>query len=220
LIDHPDHHVKRRGRDLMRPTRELFRHWARCRDGKITRAGLLRLVRPIRREIDSLLLRGEFSANAKLIGMCTPLYDHRDWLWTFLDVQGIEPMNNVSERAVRLAVIRRKLSLGTQSVKRSRFVKTILTVVETCRRQSRNSFECRTAAIQAHFAVQPTPSLLARLRTVALQRFVSDTIKNAIFYSLPGSHNASDTRKQTAANNRYHIAFSNSPSLLVRMSSP
>lgn len=160
LVDHPDHQVKRLGRDLMRPTRELFRHWARCRDGTITRRGFQRLAAPIRREIDALLLRGVFSGNRKLIGMCKPLYDHRDWLWTFLDVAGVEPTNNVSERALRPAVIWRKLSFGTQSAQGSRFVATILTVVETCHRQSKNSFDYLTAALQAHFAGQPTPSLL------------------------------------------------------------
>lgn len=161
LIDHPDHQVKRLGRDLMRPTKRLFRHWARCRDGTITRRGMLRLMRPIRREIDALLLRGEFSGNAKLVGMCTPLHDHRDRLWTFLDVEGVEPTNNASERALRPAVIWRKLSFGTQSPRGSRFVETILTVVETCHRQSRNSLEYLTAAIEAHFDAQKGPSLLS-----------------------------------------------------------
>lgn len=161
LIDHPDHQVKRLGRDLMRPTRELFRQWSRCRDGTITRRGFERLMQPIRKEIDGLLLRGVFSGNDKLIGMCTGLYDHRNWLWTFLDVEGVEPTNNVSERALRPAVIWRKLSFGTQSATGSRFVETILTVVETCHRQSRNSFEYLTAALQAHFADQRTPSLLS-----------------------------------------------------------
>jgi transposase len=161
LIDHPDHQVKRLGRDLMRPTKELFRHWARCRDGTITRTGMLRLMRPIREEIDALLLRGVFSGNPKLTGMCEPLYDHREWLWTFLDVEGVEPTNNISERALRPAVIWRKLSFGTQSARGSRFVETILSVVETCHRQSRNSFEYLTAAVLAHFQRQSAPSLLA-----------------------------------------------------------
>lgn len=160
LIDHPDHQVKRLGRDLMRPTRALFRHWARYRDGTITRRGVLRLLRPIREEIDGLLLRGVFSGNPKLQGMCGPLYDHRDWLWTFLDVEGVEPTNNASERALRPAVIWRRLSFGTQSARGSRFVETILTVVETCQRQSRNSFDYLTAALDAHFATQPAPPLL------------------------------------------------------------
>jgi transposase len=160
LIDHPDHQVKRLGRDLMRPTKALFRHWSRCRDGTITRRSFERLMQPIREEIDSLLLRGVFSGNSKLKGMCKPLYDHRDWLWTFLDVSGVEPTNNVSERALRPAVIWRKLSFGTQSAKGSRFVETILTVVETCHKQSRNSFQFLTAAMHAHFLGQQPPSLL------------------------------------------------------------
>jgi transposase len=160
LIDHPDHQVKRLGRDLMRPTKGLFRHWSRCRDGTVTRRSFDRLMRPIREEIDSLLLRGVFSGNLKLKGMCKPLYDHRDWLWTFLDVNGVEPTNNVSERALRPAVIWRKLSFGTQSAKGSRFVETILTVIETCHKQSRNSFQYLTVAMQAHFAAQQPPSLL------------------------------------------------------------
>ena len=159
LIDHSDHQVKRLGRDLMRPTKALFRHWSRCRDGTITRAEMLRLMGPIRAEIDGLLLRGVFSGNRKLKGMCKPLYDHRDWLWTFLDVAGVEPTNNASERALRPAVIWRKLSFGTQSAHGSRFAETILTVVETCHRQSRNSFQYLTVAIQAHLAGQPVPSL-------------------------------------------------------------
>ena len=163
LIDHPDHQVKRLGRDLMRPTKELFRHWSRCRDGTITRRGFERLMQPIRKEINSLLLRGVFSGHAKLIGMCEPLYDHRDWLWTFLEIEGVEPTNNASERALRPAVIWRKLSFGTQSAKGSRFVESILTVVETCQRQSRNSFEYLTTALKAHFTGQPAPSLLAEV---------------------------------------------------------
>ena len=161
LIDHPDHQVKRLGRDLMRPTKKLFRHWSRCRDGTITRRGMLCLMKPIRAEIDGLLLRGAFSGNPKLVGMCRQLYEHREWLWTFLDVAGVEPTNNVSERALRPAVIWRKLSFGTQSARGSRFVETILTVVETCHRQARNSFEYLTAALQAHFAGQPAPTLFA-----------------------------------------------------------
>jgi hypothetical protein len=35
--------------------------------------------------------------------------------------------------------------------------------VETCRMQSRNSFDYLTRAIKAHLAGQPTPSLLPRV---------------------------------------------------------
>jgi transposase len=56
----------------------------------------------------------------------------------YLDVEGLEPTNNASERALRHAVIWRKTSFGTQSTNGSRFVETMLTVVETCRQQKLN----------------------------------------------------------------------------------
>ncbi len=62
---------------------------------------------------------------------------HRQWLWTSTEVEGIEPTNNEAERALRPAVIYRKLSFGTQSERGSRYLERILTVSEKCRRQSR-----------------------------------------------------------------------------------
>jgi len=162
LIDSEDGQAKRLGHDLMRSTRELFRHWARCRDGTITRTGFVRLMQPIRREVDALLLRGAFSGNARFVGMCEELYHHRQWLWTFLEVAGVEPTNNVSERALRHPVIWRKLSFGTQSARGSRFVETLLTVAETCRQQSTNAFQFVTAAVEARFAGKPAPSILPK----------------------------------------------------------
>lgn len=162
LIDSEDLQVKRLGHDLMRPTKELFRHWSRCRDGTITRGGFLRLMKPIRQEIDGLLLRGVFSGNPRLTGMCEELHAHREWLWTLLDVEGVEPTNNAAERALRHAVIWRKLSFGTQSAAGSRFVETLLTTIETCRQQQRNVFEFVTQTVKAHFHNQTPPSLLPR----------------------------------------------------------
>lgn len=155
LIDSGDGVKKRLGHDLMRPTRKLFRLWARYRDGTLTRVGFQRLMKPVRQEIDALLLRGAFAG----IGMAEELSNHRGWLWTFVDVPGVEPTNNASERALRHAVIWRKLSFGTQSESGSRFVETLLTVVETCRQQSQNVFAFVTTAVEAHFNHQPAPSL-------------------------------------------------------------
>jgi transposase len=159
LADSEDGVVKRLGHDLLRPTRELFRQWSRCRDGTISRAELNCCLTPVRRAVEGLLLRGLFSGHPRLVGMCRELYEHRPWLWTFLE-QEVEPTNNASERALRHAVIWRKLSFGTQSAGGSRFVETMLTVIETCRQQSRNVFTYVTAAVRANFADQPTPSLL------------------------------------------------------------
>jgi transposase len=159
LIESDDRQVRRLGHDLMRSTRELFHQWSRCRDGTITRAELKRVLTPVRQVVDALLLRGVFSGNEQLVGMCRELYDHRDWLWTFLDHDGVEPTNNASERSLRHAVIWRKLSFGTQSERGSRFVEAMLSVIETCRQQERDVFAFVTAAVEAHFARQPAPLL-------------------------------------------------------------
>lgn len=162
LIDSEQRQARRLGHDLLGPTRAMFRHWARYRDGTLTRRGWRRVMAPIRRQIEALLLRGVYRGQGSLRGMCRELHDHRDWLWTFIDEEGVEPTNNASERALRHAVIWRKLSFGTQSAAGSRFVETALSVIETCRQQNRNVFEYLAAAVAAHFAGQPAPSLLPR----------------------------------------------------------
>jgi transposase len=160
LIDREDKQAKRLGYDLRRQTCKLFEHWANYRDGTISRAAFIRRMAPVRREVERLLLRGMASGNKSLVGMCQELYEHREWLWTFVRCEGVEPTNNAGERALRHAVIWRKLSFGTQSAGGSRFVETMLTVIETCRQQHRNTFQYLTAAVQAHLAGQQAPSLL------------------------------------------------------------
>ena len=39
-------------------------------------------------EVESLLLRGAFSGNPRMSGMCRELYEHRQWLWTFVRSKG------------------------------------------------------------------------------------------------------------------------------------
>lgn len=158
LIDDPCPTKKRLGHDLMRPTQELFALWQKVRDGTISRRTFRRLMQPIRQRVDALLLRGYY--NAHTYGFCKELVEHGEHLWTFVAVEGIQPTNNAAEQALRHAVIWRKLSFGTQSASGSRFVERLLTVIETCRRQSRNVFSWLVESVQAHIQQQPTPSLL------------------------------------------------------------
>jgi transposase len=163
LIDHSDKQVQRLGHDLMRQVKLMFQHWKRYKAGEISWETFRRYMSPVRKEINALLLRGTFSGNRRLIGMCNELYKHRDWLWTFVDVRGIEPTNNTAERALRPAVIYRKLSFGTQSEAGSRFIERMLTVSETCRLQNRSTYEFVIQAVTAHFSNQTPPSLLPKL---------------------------------------------------------
>lgn len=158
LIDNPCTVNQRLGHDLMRPTKELFVLWKKVRDGTLSRCAFQKQMESVRARVESLLLRGYF--DARTCGFCKELYDYRERLWTFVEVNGVEPTNNAAEQALRHAVIWRKLSFGTQSASGSRFVERLLTVIETCRRQKRNTFAWLAETVQTHLDGQPTQSLL------------------------------------------------------------
>ena len=160
LIDSHDGQAKRLGHDLQRQTRTMFERWHKVRDGTLSRRAFQQQMQPIRSEVEALLLRGLFSGNRLFAGMCAELHQGRNNLWTFVDVEHVEPTNNSSERALRHPVIWRKLSFGTQSDAGSRFVETILTVLETCRQTQRNSFAFVTQSIAAHFSGHTPPKLI------------------------------------------------------------
>jgi transposase len=159
LIDSPCTVKKRLGHDLMRQTKKMFALWQKVRDGTLSRRTFRRQMKPIRARIEDYLLRGY--CDRRTHGFCNELYKYRARLWTFVDVQGVEPTNNAAEQALRHAVIWRKLSFGTQSARGSRFVERMLTVIETCRRQKRNAFAWLADTVAAHQHGLPTPSLLS-----------------------------------------------------------
>ncbi len=161
LLDSSLRSVQLLGKQLLEQTRLVFRQWARCRDGTISRAGLKSSLGKVRKKVEALLLRGLKCRHPRTSQVCRELYWYRHRLWTFLDHAGVEPTNNASERALRHPVIWRKLSFGTQSAAGSRFVETLLTVVETCRKQDRDVFDFITTAIRSHLNHRPTPSLLS-----------------------------------------------------------
>lgn len=162
VADRPNGQARELGEALLAETDRLFDLWYRCRDGTLSRAELKQRMQPVREELEGLLLRGAQLDISGVAGMCRELTRHRNWLWTFLDVEGLGPTNNASERALRHAVIWRKLSFGTQSEKGSRFVETMLTAIETCRQQNRSVLDYVTSSVQAHFNGRTAPSLLNR----------------------------------------------------------
>lgn len=157
LIDHPDHQVKRLGHNLMRLVKWMFQHWRSYKPDTTDWPTFRELMSPIRAEVNGLLQWGAFSGNRRLVGMCQELHNHREWLWTFVDHEGIEPTNNTAERALRPAVIYRKRSFGIQSESGSRFLERLLTVSETRRLQNRSIYGYLITAVQAHFKQQPIP---------------------------------------------------------------
>ena len=93
-------------------------------------------------------------------GTCRDILKRRAALWTFVQVEGVEPTNNTAERSIRPGVLWRKGSFGTQSAEGSRFVESMMTVVATLKQQQRNVLEYLTTACEAALRGEAAPSLL------------------------------------------------------------
>jgi len=152
---------KRLGHDLLRQTKALFALCQKVRDGTRSRRAFRRPMQPLRARVENYLLRGYVAACVS--GFRKELWEHRERPWTFVAVEGVEPTNNGAEQARRHAVIWRKLSFGTQSASGSRFVESLLTVIETGRRQCRTVFQWLIEAVQADLNGQAAPSLMPAL---------------------------------------------------------
>lgn len=153
--------AKRLGERLLEQTKRLFQEWHRFLAGTISRRVLKRVVSPLRDEVERLLKVGFRCRHSPTAGTCTELLHHREWLWTFLDYDRVVPTNNAAERALRHGVIWRKLSFGTKSASGSRFVETLLSVIETCRQQKRDAFAFVTQAVERLFHHRRPKSLLS-----------------------------------------------------------
>ena len=79
--------------------------------------------------------------------------------------ESVDPTNNVSERALQMAVQWRKIMFGTRSEQGERAVERLLTIARTCQLQQVNALVYLTAAITAHRRCQPAASLLRRTHT-------------------------------------------------------
>ncbi|MHB1835337.1 MAG: IS66 family transposase [Solirubrobacteraceae bacterium] len=133
---------------------EVFAH---TRDrGELQRSirSLQRIYKPIVRSYAAKRAR-----NKRCRGMARNLLKAWPALWTFAKHDEVEPTNNHAERALRPAVIYRKLSLGSQSHDGEQRVARLLSAHTTCRLQHRSLFAYLTDAITAHARGDPAPTL-------------------------------------------------------------
>ncbi len=161
LAERTDGDCAKYGVPLLEQTREMFKLWRRVRDGTLQHRTFQRRMIPVaHRGIERLLDEAAQSACARTQGKAKALLKYRPALWTFVDVEGIPPTNNEAERALRHAVILRKLSFGTQSDRGSRFIERMLSAVDTLRKQDRDVMGFLMDALAANGTTATPPSLL------------------------------------------------------------
>lgn len=139
--------------------RRLFCAWDQFQtDGD--RRRLKRKLAPLKRELKTLLRRGSKGKRHKRTwGFSKNLLKLWPALWTFTEIDGVEPTNNRAERALRGPVIHRKLSLGSQSERGERTIERLLSASVSCRLQRRSLFTYLTDVLAAHTRGDPIPLL-------------------------------------------------------------
>ena len=125
------------------------------------RGDLQLAIRALRRELKPILRQysGKAPRYKRTRGLARNLLKIWPALWTFADRPGVQPTNNHAERALRGAVIYRKLSLGTQSDGGERRIERLLSAHTTCRLQRRSLHAYLIDLLRAHANGQPAPLL-------------------------------------------------------------
>jgi transposase len=149
------------GRQLLDYTGLLFDYWHDHQAGKLDRATFRAWIAPVRVQVEAVLERAVASGIDRLAGSCANILEHRAALWTFVDVDGVEPTNNHAERELRAFVLWRKRCFGTQSERGNLFAERLMTVAHTARKQRKDVLPFLTACCQAQFDGTRVPSLFA-----------------------------------------------------------
>lgn len=119
-------------------------------------------MKPVQTELRTLLTRGGRKSvrTRRHRVFATNLLKIWPALWTFVEVEGVEPTNNAAERSLRGPVIHRKLSHGTRSEEGERFIERSLSASVTCRLQGRSLFAYLADLLTARARGQPLPALV------------------------------------------------------------
>jgi transposase len=133
---------------------EIYQHTGDRRE-------LQRRVLRLRRELKPILRRyaAKTPRNKRTRGIARNLLKLWPALWTFATTNGVEPTNNHAERALRGAVIYRKLALGSQSTGGEQRLERLLSAHTTCRLQRRSLHAYLVDVFSAHARGDPAPLL-------------------------------------------------------------
>lgn len=126
------------GDNLLLLAQTMLSAWHEVRDGTMPRDHYQRMVSKVLPAIELHLERGVALNEREISGACRNILEHKEALFTFAFVHGVDPTNNAAERALRPFVLWRKVSFGSQSLRGCLFAQRIMTVVHSLRLQKRS----------------------------------------------------------------------------------
>lgn len=161
LSERDDKIIARIGKSLLECESHLFKIWYEFKSEKITRDELLRQAKPIRQHVGELLEQGSYTDPVlRAVRFCKNLLENFNALWTFLEIDRVEPTNNHAERSLRPSVIWRKKYFCTRSDYGTEYVARSASIRVTCKLQKKSSFNFLCTLLQNHFSGISTSALL------------------------------------------------------------
>jgi transposase len=148
------------GQSLLLCAQTMIHSWHRVRDGTMSRRNFQHVMASLGLVVERHLENGVRLGIRGVSGSCADILEHRQALWTFVNVPGVEPTNNHGERELRNFVLWRKMCFGSQSDRGCRFAERIMTSTHTLRKQKRHVLSYLTQACQAALRGQRAPSLV------------------------------------------------------------
>lgn len=137
-----------RVRKLSKELSALYRWSTRRAEATTEVKARAELRRKAERKLRSLVQRYEGSRSSVVQSVLTYVRNGEPWWFTFIDHEGVEPTNNRAERALREAVVIRKI-IGTLRSKRgAEAFERLMTVVLTWQNQGRPLHDELVAALQ------------------------------------------------------------------------
>ncbi|OZB38330.1 MAG: hypothetical protein B7X48_13540, partial [Acidiphilium sp. 34-60-192] len=143
------------GRDLVRDLRRLIE---RVHDGDDP-ATIKRLTARIKWNCQC----NRHEVDTKVRGLAGEILNDWDAVIAFVADPDLPPTNNDAERALRHAVISRRISFGTRSDEGSRFYAAALSVIDTCRKRGTDPWAYACALITAARANNLLPTIPAKV---------------------------------------------------------
>src|SRR5262245_25402812 len=86
----------------------MFHVRHRVRDGTMTRAAFQEFIENLRPHVVARLQEGAACPVQAVAGRCSEILALEPALWTFADVEGVEPTNNAGEHRIRHGVMWRR----------------------------------------------------------------------------------------------------------------
>ncbi len=158
LSEKNDRIISKIGKNLLECESNLFQIWHAFKSEKIAYDELLRQTKPIRQRVGELLEQGSYTdSTLRAARFCKNLLENFNALWTFLEIDNIEPTNNHAERSLRHSVIWRKKYFCTRSDYGTEYVARSASINVTCRLQKKSSFNFLCTLLQNRFSGISTP---------------------------------------------------------------